>query len=49
MCDVENAAKDIDTKDISVTSDDGEHYTESFLMSKDIYEWMKEVNFAKTL
>lgn len=49
ICDVENAAKDIDTKDITVTSDDGEHYTESFLMSKDIYEWMKEENFAKTL
>lgn len=49
MCDVENAAKDIDTKDIGVTSDDGQHYTESFLMSKDIYEWMKAVNFAKTL
>lgn len=49
MCDVENAAKDIDTKDIGVTSDDPEHYTASFLMSKDIYEWMKEVNFAKDL
>lgn len=49
MCDVENAAKDIDTKDITATSDDGEHYVESFLISKDIYEWMKTVNFAKTL
>lgn len=49
MVDVEKAAKDIDTKDIQATSDDGEHYTESFLMSKDIYEWMKETNFAKTL
>lgn len=49
MCDVENAAKDIDTKDITATSDDGQHYTESFLMSKDIYEWMKKANFAKTL
>lgn len=49
MCDVENAAKDIDTKDISATSDDGRHYTESYLMTKDIYEWMKAVNFAKTL
>ena len=49
MCDVENAAKDIDTKDIYATSDDGRHYTESYLMSKDIYEWMKVVNFAKTL
>ena len=49
MCDVENAAKDIDTKDINATSDDGNHYTESFLLTKDIYEWMKDVNFAKTL
>lgn len=49
MCDVENAAKDIDTKDISATSDDSEHYTESFLLSKDIEEWMKKTNFAKTL
>lgn len=49
MCDVENAAKDIDTKNITATSDDGHHYTESCLMTKDIYEWMKAVNFAKTL
>lgn len=49
ICDVENAAKDIDTKDITATSDDGQHYTESFIMTKDIYEWMKATNFAKTL
>ena len=49
ICDVENAAKDIDTKDITVTSDDPQHYTEAFLMSKDIYQWMKKVNFGKTL
>jgi hypothetical protein len=49
MCDVENAAKDLDTKDISATSDDGQHYVESFLLTKDIYEWMKETNFALTL
>ena len=49
ICDVENSAKDIDTKDISATSDDGEHYTQSFILSKDIYELMKEANFAKTL
>src|SRR3990167_6628534 len=49
MCDVENAAKDIDTKDIIVTSDDGQHYAESFLLSKDVYQWMKQENFAKTL
>ncbi len=49
ICDVENAAKDLDTKDISVTSDDGNHYMESFMLSKDIQVWMKEANFAKTL
>lgn len=49
MCDVEDAAKDIDTKDINITSDDGQHYTESFLMTKDVYEWMKATNFAQTL
>ena len=49
MCDVENAAKDLDTKDISVMSDDGNHYLESFLISKDIQVWMKETNFAKFL
>ncbi len=49
ICDVENAAKDLDTKDISITSDDPNHYMESFLLSKDIYVWMKVVNFAKTL
>ncbi len=49
MCDVENAAKDIDTKDINITSDDGNHYLESFLMSKDVQVWMKEADFAKSL
>ncbi len=49
ICDVENAAKDLDTKDIYVTSDDGNHYMESFLLSKDIQVWMKEADFAKTL
>ena len=49
MCDVENAAKDLDTKDISVMSDDGNHYLESFLLSKDIQVWMKETSFAKFL
>jgi len=49
ICDVENTAKDLDTKDISVTSDDSNHYLESWLLSKDIQVWMKEANFAKTL
>ena len=49
ICDVENAAKDLDTKDINITSDDSNHYLESWLLSKDIQVWMKESNFAKTL
>jgi hypothetical protein len=49
ISDMENAAKDLDTKDITVTSDDPNHYLEAFLLSKDIQVWMKEVNFGKTL
>lgn len=49
ICDVENSAKDLDTKDIDITSDDGNHYTESWLLSKDTQVWMKEINFAKVL
>ena len=49
ICDVENTAKDLDTKDINITSDDSNHYLESWLLSKDIQVWMKEANFAKTL
>jgi hypothetical protein len=49
ICDVENTAKDLDTKDIKVDSDDGNHYLESFFLSKDIQVWMKEADFAKTL
>jgi len=49
ICDVENTAKDLDTKDINTTSDDANHYLESWLLSKDIQVWMKDTNFAKTL
>lgn len=49
ICDVENTAKDLDTKDINITSDDSNHYLESWLLSKDVQVWMKESNFAKTL
>lgn len=49
ICDVENAAKDLDTKDIQITSDYANHYLESWLLSKDIYVWMKDNDFAKTL
>lgn len=49
VCDVENSAKDLDTADIQITSDDSNHFLESFLLSKDLYVWMKESNFAKTI
>lgn len=49
ILDVENAAKDIDTKDIHAISDDGNHYTESFLLSKEIQVWMKDTKFGQTL
>lgn len=49
ICDVENSAKDLDTKDINITSDDSNHYLESWLLSKDVQVWMKEADFAKTL
>ena len=49
ICDVENTAKDLDTKDVNITSDDSNHFLESFLLSKDVQVWMKEADFAKTL
>lgn len=49
ICDVEDAAKDINTSDIQISSDDSNHYLESFLMTKDVYVWMKDTNFAKTI
>jgi len=49
ICDVENTAKDLDTKDVDITSDDSNHYLESWLLSKDVQVWMKESNFAKAL
>lgn len=42
ICDIEDAAKAFDTKDIQVTADD-QHYVQSFLLTKDIYQWMKRV------
>jgi hypothetical protein len=49
QCDVENAAVDIDTKDMRVTSDDKDDQTLSMLMTKDIYQWMKDSNYALSL
>ena len=49
VIDVENAAKDLDTKDIQVISIDGNHQPQSFMLQKETSVWMNETNFAKTL
>lgn len=47
--DVSKVATDFDTKDIKVESDDGDSYDMSLVFNKEIYDWMKVTNFAKTL
>lgn len=47
--DVSVVACDIDTKDIQVVADDPANYDRSFLMSKEVAEWMKEADFAQVL
>lgn len=42
-------ATDIDTKDIQIIADNGKDFVRSFLLGKDVYEWMKEADFAKFL
>lgn len=49
VIDTENAAKDIDTKNISILSMDGDHQHEAFMMNHELKKWMNETNFAKTL
>lgn len=46
---VATRATDIDTKDIQITSDSPKYYPLSFILQKEVYEWMKESDFAKTL
>lgn len=48
ICDTEDAAKDFSTKDIEVTADD-EHYVESFLLSKEVYEWGKATRIGTAI
>lgn len=48
-CDVSKVATDFDTKDVQAEADDGQQYDKSLVFRKEIYEWMKRVNFAKTL
>lgn len=47
--DVSKVATDFDTKDIQPEADDGEQYDKSLVFRKEIYNWMKRANFAKTL
>ena len=42
-------ATDIDTKDINIIADAPQFAPLSFILQKEVYNWMKEVNFAKTL
>ena len=49
ICDVENAAVDIDTKDIVATADMPADYDKSFMLSIELQEWMKEADFGRVL
>ena len=49
MVDTAVVATDIDTKDIRVEADEEGSYDKSFLFNHEIYNWMKETNFAKSL
>lgn len=46
---VTKTATDLDTKDIVPEADDSMNYGKSFVLSKDIYQWMKTSNFKSTL
>lgn len=49
VIDTENAAKDLDTKDLEVVSIDGNHVHESFLLGKEVKIWMNQENYGKSL
>lgn len=42
-------ATEFDTKDIQLTTDDGGDYVRTMLLSRELHDWFKEVNFAKTI
>lgn len=46
---VATRATDIDTKDIQIVADEPQFMGMSFLLQKEVYNWMKDINFAKTL
>lgn len=46
---VATRATDIDTKDIQIVADEPQFMPMSFLLQKEVYNWMKDINFAKIL
>jgi len=42
-------ATDIDTKDIQIIADSPKFFPISFILQKEVYNWMKDTNFAKTI
>lgn len=46
---VATVATDLDIKDIQVVADDEKNAVKSFIFQKEIFKWMKEHDFAKTL
>jgi len=46
IVDTSVVATDIDTKDIQIIADDKKDFVRAFLLSKDVYNWMKETDFA---
>lgn len=46
---VAQRATDLDTKDIQVTADEPKFFNVSRLYQKDLYQWMKDVNFGQFL
>lgn len=46
---VATRATDIDTKDIQIVADEPQFMPMSFLLQKEVYNWMKQSNYAKTL
>lgn len=49
MVDASVVATDIDTKDIQIIADDKKDFVKTFLLSKDVYNWMKESDFSSFL
>lgn len=46
---VATRATDIDTKDIQIIADEPQFMPMSFLLQKEVYNWMKDTNYAKSL